>query len=229
MHIKAVFFDLFETLITEFSNGRRVTNRSINYSELLGMSNDDFKREWGNRHEARMTGALPNYSFVIKDIMEKQNLNYDDESAECLYQKRIEEKIVPFLNIRADVIYLLESLRKRNLKLGLISNCTEEEVRQWHECELANYFDDVIFSYEVGLAKPDNRIYALACERLNVKPENSVFVGDGGSNELDGACNAGLHPYQAIWFNTFITSNYKKLTNPEEFIQELEDLASSVR
>jgi ribosomal protein S18 acetylase RimI-like enzyme len=116
----------------------------------------------------------------------------------------------------------LEDLRDNEIKLGLISNCTEEEIRGWSKCELAPYFDHVIFSYQVKMAKPDVRIYELACEQLSVLPEEALFIGDGGSDELNGANNAGLHAYQAIWFQSYIESNYKKFALPLEVIRELD-------
>lgn len=189
--------------------------------ELLGLTTEDYKKEWGSRQQKRMIGAFPNYLEVIKDILENRNLKYNNEAAQFLYQERINEKVIPFLHIRSDILDLLEYLRKNNIKIGLISNCTEEEVRYWHESKLAQYFDDIIFSYEVGIAKPDLRIYQLACERLSVSTQESIFVGDGGSSELDGAYNAGLKTYHAIWFNTFFESNYKKLELPGEIIKEI--------
>lgn len=44
----------------------------------------------------------------------------------------------------------------------------------------------------MGLLKPDRQIYELAMQRLNVYPEQCLFVGDGGSNELCGAKTAGM-------------------------------------
>lgn len=44
----------------------------------------------------------------------------------------------------------------------------------------------------MGLIKPDKQIYELAMQRLNVLPEQCLFVGDGGSNELYGAKSAGM-------------------------------------
>ncbi|MFC7681725.1 HAD family hydrolase [Paenibacillus sp. GCM10028914] len=221
MKTKAVFFDLFETLITEFSNGKRISNRKYDYLESLGITTEDFKEEWSSRQQKRMIGIFSNYFEVIKDILENRQLKSNNEAVQILYQERIKEKIIPFLHIRSDILELLEYLRKNNIKIGLISNCTEEEVRYWKESELAQYFDDFIFSYEVGIAKPDIRIYQLACERISVSSHESIFIGDGGSNELDGAFNAGLRTYHAIWFNTFIESNYKKLELPGELIKEL--------
>lgn len=59
-------------------------------------------------------------------------------------------------------------------------------------------FDDTIFSYEVGYLKPQTEIYELALKRMNAKPEKSVFIGDGGSDEMKGAKQMGI--------NTILTS-----------------------
>jgi putative hydrolase of the HAD superfamily len=112
-----------------------------------------------------------------------------------------------------------------DIKLGLVSNCTEEEVQSWKSCKLPQYFDEVIFSYQVGYAKPDKRIYELVCSRLGVKANECIFVGDGGSNELDGASRNGMNAYHAIWFiPEYIRSriiNYKKLKKPFDLVKEL--------
>lgn len=57
-------------------------------------------------------------------------------------------------------------------------------------------------------------------------PGQSIFVGDGGSKELDGASKAGLLPFHAFWFNTYIESSYKKLLNPEQLLDELAVLSN---
>lgn len=214
MMVRAVFFDLFETLVTEFVEGSRISKRNYNYLDRLGLSNEQFKQEWRNRHRGRMTGEFPDYPAVIKDILDKREIRYNKEVVQQLYRDRIREKMLPFQTIRHDIIHLLTDIKQRGIKLGLISNCTEEEVRGWQQSELAAYFDDVIFSYEVGLAKPDKTIYILGCERLSVEPGQSAFVGDGGSRELEGAYGAGLTPCHALWFNRSIHSGFKKIDAP---------------
>lgn len=52
--------------------------------------------------------------------------------------------------------------------------------------------DVVAFSCELGVRKPDPEIYLAATRRLNVQPDECVFVGDGGSNELYGAHELGM-------------------------------------
>jgi FMN phosphatase YigB (HAD superfamily) len=65
---------------------------------------------------------------------------------------------------------------------------------------LAPFFDTVVFSYQVGRMKPDPQVYWLACERLGTTAADTLFVGDGGSDELVGAARAGLTAYWAQWY-----------------------------
>lgn len=211
MPTQAVIFDLFETLITEYDNGKRTSKRNSNYMELLGISNEQFKKEWGSRQHKRMTGEFPHYHSVIEDVMRQYELEYNKEAVDYLYAERVKEKQCSFERIRPDIVEVLERIRSSGIKLGLISNCTEEEVQYWRASRLDAFFNDVLFSFEVGLAKPDERIYRLCCERLGVKPEHTIFVGDGGSSELEGASKAGMRPLHAYWFNTYIQSDFRKL------------------
>ncbi|MBD3922150.1 HAD family hydrolase [Paenibacillus sp. PR3] len=218
MRIQAVFFDLFETLITEFMDGSRISKRQYDYMQLLGLSAETFKHEWRNHQDARMRGEHATFNDVIRAILASHSLPVNEANIEFLYQERLKEKHIPFRQIHAEVLELLQYLKQNQIKVGLISNCTEEEVRGWQDCALSEYFDDAVFSYQTGKCKPDKEIYTLACERLQVLPEASVFVGDGGSNELSGAADAGLNVFHAVWFQSWTKSDFKQLRRPSELI-----------
>jgi putative hydrolase of the HAD superfamily len=150
-------------------------------------------------------------------------LNTDEAVIDQLYKDRVKEKSVPFDDISPSITGLLEGLKDRGIKLGLISNCTEEEVQSWPGSKLAPYFDEVLFSYETGCAKPDPQIYELACSRLGVEAASCIFIGDGGSQELDGAKAAGMLACHAVWFlpesmRGSITA-YKKIERPEQLFE----------
>lgn len=91
---------------------------------------------------------------------------------------------------------VLDELRSRGLGLGLISNCSSEVGELWEESQFADRFDAVVLSADVGLSKPDARIYRLALEHLGTEPGDAIFVGDGESDELVGAETAGLRAVQ---------------------------------
>ena len=88
----------------------------------------------------------------------------------------------------------LERLRKRGYKIGLISDCSPDVPILWDEFILSKYFDDIAFSSNVKLRKPDKEIYKLLCLKLKVDPKECYYVGDGGSNELTGALGVGMTP-----------------------------------
>jgi HAD superfamily hydrolase (TIGR01549 family) len=113
---------------------------------------------------------------------------------ERLHAQRLRAKAAPFARLDDAVLAMLRELKGLGLRLGLISNCAAEEVAAWDASPLRPYFDDAVFSYVVGCAKPDPAVYALACERLGAAPARCLFVGDGGSDELAGAGRAGLRP-----------------------------------
>jgi len=105
----------------------------------------------------------------------------------------------------------IRNLHKR-YKVGVISNAVDD-TRQVLEQEwrIQDAFDDIIFSAEVHLMKPDPQIFRLALERLNIAPLDAVFVDDFLHN-VDGARSVGM---QAIHFQ-----------NTAQVIQELETLLS---
>ena len=95
---------------------------------------------------------------------------------------------------------MLDHLRSRNVRLGIVSNCFAEDVAAWSQCSLASYFDCTVFSFEVGVAKPDPEIYMEATRRLGVAASDTWFIGDGAQEELSGAEQAGLRAFRALWF-----------------------------
>lgn len=96
------------------------------------------------------------------------------------------------LSIDNKVLEVLGRIREKGIKIGLISNADIIDIKYWNDSPLSTFFDSVIFSCDVGIMKPETEIYQLAMKSLNVKPEESIFIGDGGSNELFGARRAGM-------------------------------------
>jgi putative hydrolase of the HAD superfamily len=98
---------------------------------------------------------------------------------------------------------LLETLRERGLKLGLVSNAIDPPDllhRDLAELGVAQRLDVAVFSSEVGRRKPDPLIFERALEALGVAPENALFVGDKVAIDVAGAAALGMHTCQALWF-----------------------------
>ncbi len=103
---------------------------------------------------------------------------------------------VPF----EDSAETLQKLGER-YQLGVITNGPAEIQRlKLKQSGLEQYFppENIIVSGDFGISKPDPRLFLIACERLNVLPEEAVHVGDLYSRDVTGALRAGM---QAVWIN----------------------------
>jgi putative hydrolase of the HAD superfamily len=98
---------------------------------------------------------------------------------------------------------LLESLRARGLKLGLVSNAFDPGWLLHRDLEhmgIEQRLDFSVFSSEVGTRKPYPAIFHRALEALDVEPERALFVGDRLFEDVRGAAEVGMTTVQALWF-----------------------------
>jgi putative hydrolase of the HAD superfamily len=99
---------------------------------------------------------------------------------------------------------LLETLRGRGLKLGLVSNAFDPPAllhRDLEELGVAQRLDVAVFSSELGRRKPDPAIFRHVLDALGVEPGAALFVGDSLAADIAGAAAVGMHTCQAVWFN----------------------------
>ena len=78
---------------------------------------------------------------------------------------------------KPEMFSLAALLKKNGYKVGLLSNI-EPPVAEFISKQDYNMFHELIFSSDVAIAKPDRRIYEISLKRLNVKPNESVFIDD---------------------------------------------------
>src|SRR4051794_31566986 len=100
---------------------------------------------------------------------------------------------------------LLEALRSRGLKTGVIVNSWPDPGRVVRRdidaAGLTELLDAIVISSEVGLRKPDPAIFRLALDELAVDPPDAMFVGDRLDTDVQGAANLGMTTVQALWFS----------------------------
>jgi putative hydrolase of the HAD superfamily len=95
--------------------------------------------------------------------------------------------------IYSDVVPSLGALRAAGLRLGIVSNWDERLERLLANLDLARWFEVVVRSSAIGLAKPHPTIFRLALEQLGVPAEETLHVGDQKIEDLEGARGAGLN------------------------------------
>ncbi len=192
MKYKAVIFDLFGTLIDNFSfEEYRWTITEM--ATVLSAPPDDFAGLWLDLWEERMSGVLESPVGVIEHVCRELGVNPDNAQIERATRIRFDmtRKVI---RVRPDAVNVLSKLKSEGYKTGLISDCSHEMPAIWEDLPLAPLIDVAAFSCLVGIIKPDPRIYQLVTAQLDVQPEGCLYVGDGSSQELAGAANVGMSP-----------------------------------
>lgn len=223
--VKAVIFDMYETLITHYKC-------PLYFSEEMArdVSTDctKFKRLWRSTDYERTVGLMT-FDDAIKDILVECGC-YTKENLEKIVRNRIKTKEECFRTMDEEIIPMMEALKQRGVKIGLISNCFSEEAKVIRESVLMKYFDACILSCEKGTRKPEEKIFDICLGELGVKAEECIYVGDGGSDELRAAKNKGMRAVQAVWYlkdgtfqPTSRMSEYEQSETPLEIINILDN------
>jgi putative hydrolase of the HAD superfamily len=185
---KALLFDLFQTL----TNTDPWEHSRPHTSELLGLDNEMWKEMVFHRSRDRLVGKLTDPVEIMGMMAHGIDETIPPDVIRTAAENRIERFKETLSRISPRVLTALRELRRRGHLLGLVSNADVNETIGWMGSPLDGLFDTVVFSWEVGYAKPDEEIYRIALERLGTGPGEAVFIGDGGSGELEGARKAGL-------------------------------------
>lgn len=192
---KAVIFDMFETLITHY---QCTLYFGAQMAEDAGISEEKFQALWRPTEHDRTIGKM-SFEDVVEKILRENNC-YSEKLMKKIVEKRVATKEECFRHLHPEIIPMLSKLKERGMYIGLISNCFSEEVDVIRRSELFPYFDEVYLSYEQGVGKPDVEIFQRCMKGFDVKAEECVYVGDGGSQELETAEKLGMNAVQAAWY-----------------------------
>jgi putative hydrolase of the HAD superfamily len=99
------------------------------------------------------------------------------------------------VHVGPDVVQTLEELRRQGLRLGIVSNAAylpRLMKAQLDALGLAQYFNAVTFSSEVGVRKPHPAIYQDALAKVGVEPARTLFVGDRVREDVQGPKSLGM-------------------------------------
>jgi len=109
---------------------------------------------------------------------------------------------------------IIRELKKRGLKLGLLSSFTKEWaefVREKFDYE--KYFDETLYSYQTGNVKPEKIFYETIFKKLNVRPENCLYIDDKKKY---------LKPAEELGMKVFLFNSPKDLIKKLQKINLLE-------
>ena len=193
--IRAAIFDMYETLITHYHSPLCF---SMQLAEEAGIPLERFQALWFPTDAARSTGRLT-LEDVLADILTRCGVG-SDALLRRLVERRIAIKRDCFLHLHGEILPMLDGLQARGLSIGLVSNCYSEEAAAIRESSLFPRFDAAMLSWEQGVQKPDPEIFLRCSRALGVAPQECLYIGDGGSHELEAAQALGMRAGQATWY-----------------------------
>ena len=189
--IEAVLFDWNNTLVNFEWDDDLV---EVGHRAALGRDDPAFTARW---REAMLGGGNEDRPYA--EILAELGVRDPDAFIDAEH-----EVWRPAHSVLASAQALLESLRNRGIKTGLVANSWPDPARALRaDAEafgLAALLDVMVFSEEAGVRKPHAEIFLLACRELRVEPFDTMFVGDRLDTDVQGAANVGMTTVQALWF-----------------------------
>lgn len=177
----AVLFDLYGTLVDA---GERPLSRRL--PAALGVSRADWMR--------LLRGGLLTTAFADEDSfvrMIARTLAPTRPDAEEICRRLLRAEL-DAVHLVPGAVSLLNFLKRRGLKLGLVSNLASPFKEPVSRLGLETLFDALVYSSDEGVSKPDPEIYRRALARLGVEPGSSFFVGDSLQNDVRAPAAIGM-------------------------------------
>lgn len=183
----AVIFDLDGTLLNTLGDLRAATTHALEVRGLPPHSMEEIRQFIGNGIRLLICRAMP-------EGTPEAEIDAALDDFKAYYAAHIHDRTVPYDGIPQ----LLTALRKRGIKVAVLSNKIDSASQQ-----LIEYFfpekTDVVFGEHVGVPrKPDPTSCRMVMQQLGVQPEQVLYVGDSGT-DMQTAKNAGLYAVGVTW------------------------------
>ena len=192
MPYKAIIFDLYGTLVDNFSS-QAYDQVQEQMAKALDIPYPKFRQVMLETINDKSSDGYYAVEDNILEICRRLSVKVNTiqiEQVVTLHYEFSESTLV----IESKVLEALDTLKSDGLLLGLITNCRPPVPSAFSQSSLAQYIDVPVFSCEERVKKPSQRIYQIACERLKIQPQECLYVGDGSGEELTGAAAVGMLP-----------------------------------
>jgi HAD superfamily hydrolase (TIGR01549 family) len=195
--IKLIVFDLWQTLAfrdVEYSTTSKMLKRTgakILKEKFVKIFEESIQtKKWDSKFEA------------YKNLCENMGLQATENNINLLME--IRDKAEDETKLYPHSIPMLKQLRKQGYKTGLISNSSVFAIEQIKaKTDLLDYIDYPLFSFDVGIIKPDLKFFKEMLKITKCKPEETIMIGD--------KLNDDVIPPRSIGMNAILFKNYEQL------------------
>ncbi len=232
MKLKAIFFDLDETLLDTSGCRPPAVEASFRVAaqkypqlslEAWRKASEEVKAEmhdlWLNSPNSGAELLREGSYRILK------KLGIDDKEFAMYVSQAYYRTWVSHLKLFPEVHEVLAALRGQ-FRLGIISNGPSDLQRYKLKLfDLEREFDPIVISGEVGVAKPDPAIFRRALELAKVSPSEALYVGDSPTYDIAGAKSVGM---QIVWVNRNGLPINNLEIKPDRVVRDLRELAANL-
>ena len=217
-NIKAIIFDAYGTLFDVNSAAEKCKNK-------IGAKWEGFANFWRTTQLEytwlrSLMGRHKDFWQITEDSLDKSMKTFNIDASMKSELLSLYKVLSPF----KEVPETLKKLKEKNLKLAILSNGTPSLLKELVKSNnLDNLFDDLFSIEEVGIYKPDSKVYELPIRKYKIKSNEVAFLS-ANTWDVSGGGNYG---YNSIWVNRnnniFDNLDYKP-NNQIRNLSELVDL-----
>ena len=216
-NIKAIIFDAYGTLFD-------VNSAAEKCKDKIGHKWENFANYWRTTQlEYTWLRSLMNrykdFWKITEDSLDKSIKAFKIDNSMRNELLDLYKKLSTFTEVKE----VLNSLKKKNYKLAILSNGTPALLNKLVSSnDLTDIFDDIFSIEEVGIYKPDSKVYDLPVKKYQIKKDEVAFLS---SNTWD-VSGGGNYGYNSIWVNRnkniFDNLDYKPKNEVENLKQLLD-------
>jgi len=200
-NIKALLLDLDDTLYA-YKPCHQAGYEACKHlaQEKYNINPTDFENAWKtgrNRVHQDLHGQGASHSRLLyvqklyETLYNKTNPTFALEMEETYWGTFLET-----MEFKPGVEDFLQEAKNKGIKMCIVTDLTAQiQMRKWLKLDLGRYIDYLVTSEEAGIEKPGRYMFELALEKLGVKAEECVMIGDSEEKDIKGAEAMGIKAY----------------------------------
>ena len=209
---KAVLWDLDDTLYSRVNAARQLMPGMFRQFLYCDKS-DAFIEEAADYLMIKIPRNKTMHPDAFRALQEKYPFDKPLDMAVCTdyYYSHYRSFMKPF----PEQLDVIRKLKTMGIKNAIVTNITPEllelQKKKVAALGIADLFDLILYSAELGIHKPDRRIFDHAAKELGVQNDACIFVGDDPNSDVAGALNAGM---EVVWLDNWHTYDGSYADNP---------------
>lgn len=224
--IKAIIFDLDDTLYSYNELNEQGINEICNYTcEKLRIEKEKFYEAFDKAKKDVKTSlgdVASSHNRLLYCQKTLENLNENPFSIALEMYEVYWQHILKNMKLNANALKVLEFCKQKKIKIGICTDLTVHiQHRKIRKLRIDEYIDAIVTSEEAGIEKPDFKMYNKILEKLDVNPEEALFIGDSLKKDVLGPMEYGM---KALWlYSKTGKDKYQSIQNFDELLEILKN------